>query len=123
MSEWIEASELSAILGESTVPLAEEPLAEILAKEPMRLIRVSRPSLRPLDLETYRVRLARSESEPMRTHALAEFVAVLEGLSEPACALVVQGRRSSYVLLLDRDRSVLIASAAIDPPPGADIGR
>jgi hypothetical protein len=95
----------------------QQSLLEILGEEPMRLIGVGRPSLEPLSLQTYQVRLARAlAGEGPCTYGLAEFVATLASLAEPASAVVVAGQISSYVLLLDSARSRIVAWTAVDPP-------
>ena len=119
MSDWIEASDLAAIVRASpNVAEAMEDLEKILEAEPLRMFRLDAASLSPLDLRTYQVRLARSKNDVAgpQTYQLQEFVEALHGLKEQASAVFVRGEVSTYILLVDAGRSSVIASTAIDPP-------
>lgn len=91
------------------------PLVDVLAHEPDLLVPVPEPTDVPVDLATYRVRLARWETGAgPNLHGIREFVAVLEGLDEPASPVVLPGETTSYIVLLSADRTRLLASTAID---------
>lgn len=118
MSRFIESSDLLRLAANSkALVAATQTLEEVLGEEPCRLIDVGDPSLEPVSLPAYRVRLARSnECEGPVTYGLEDFVSVLEALNEEASAVVVTGDTSTYVLLLDSSLTDIIAATAVDPP-------
>lgn len=118
MSRLIESSDLLRLAAKSeALVTATQTLEEVLGEEPCRLIDVGDPSLEPVSLPAYRVRLARSnEREGPVTYGLEHFVSVLEALNEEASAVVVTGDTSTYVLLLDSSLTDIIAATAVDPP-------
>jgi hypothetical protein len=116
-SRWLEPAELLRIARRDVTISGDEPLEAAIMREPSLLIRLGRPSTRPLDLNTYRIRRARWErGEGPRLTGMGEFMAVLESLTEPAGAVAIQGERTTYQFLLDPGATRVPASVAIDPP-------
>jgi hypothetical protein len=116
-SRWLEPADLLRIARRDVVIRGDESLEEVIMREPSLLIRLGTPSTQPLDLNTYRSRRDRWErGEGPRLTGMAEFMAVLESLTEPARAVGVQGQRTTYMFLLDPGATRVLASVAIDPP-------
>ena len=117
MKEWIERDELELLARRDVRVRGRQALGEALHDEPDLLVAVSQPANPPVDVETYRTRLARSRDGdgPVLT-GIEEFVDVLESLEEPASAVTITGVDTSYVLLLDADRQTILAALAIDRP-------
>ncbi len=117
MTPWIEKVALGEMVARTVVVEGAMPLEKVLKSEPDLLLPVSEPSLFPLDLYTYKVRLSRWEggSGPVLS-GIRDFVSVLENLEEPACWVMITGETTSYVLLISADWSKVLASMAIDSP-------
>lgn len=118
----IEPSDLLALVAGFPIR-GTEPVGEVVALRSAELIPVTEASLPPLDIATYEVRLQRwREGEGPHVTGIDDFVSALRSLDEPARAVTVSGKVTTYVYLLDSDMTRVIAAVAIDPPTiGTDL--
>jgi hypothetical protein len=114
---WIEPAELARLVERDVRISGDEAPAEAIMQEQNVPISLSGPSVRPLDLPTYRIRRDRWEAgEGPRLTGMRQFMDALESLAEPARVATVRGRRTNYVFLIDADVTRVLASVAVDAP-------
>jgi len=114
---WIEPAELLRLVERDVRTSGNESPAEAIMRDPNVHISLSSPSVRPLDLSTYRIRRDRWEAgEGPRLTGMRQFMDALESLAEPARVGTVRGRRSNCMLLIDADVTRVLASVAVDAP-------
>lgn len=117
MTSWIEPPDLLAVVGSVSV-VGVEPANDVILRNPSELIPVTDATLPPLDIDTYEVRLERwRHGEGPCLTGIEDFVSALRSLDEPARAVTVTGKVTTYVYLLDSAMMRAIAVVAIDPPP------
>jgi hypothetical protein len=114
---WIEPAELARLVERDVRISGDEAPAEAIVQEQNVPISLSGPSVRPLDLPTYGIRLDRWEAgQGPRLTGMRQFMDALESLAEPARVATVRGRRTNYVFLIDADVTRVLASVAVDAP-------
>ncbi|CAM3520305.1 hypothetical protein [Nocardioides zeicaulis] len=116
-TEWLPPDALLALVERDVVITGDESPRAVLMAEPALMVNVSSPSVPPLDLHTYQVRLARWEAgEGPRLTGMPEFVQALATTTVPTRAAVVSGTSTTYTFLLDAAMSKVLACVATDAP-------
>ena len=96
MTRWIGPAELAELVQRDIKIRGAETLYQVILREPESLIPVTEPGIPPVDVPTCEVRRARwHEGRGPTLVGVDEFMTVLTSLTEPACAVTVQGTRIS----------------------------
>lgn len=116
-TEWLARDALLALVERDTVVTGHESPSAVLTAEPALLVKVTAPSVPPLDLHTYQVRLERWEAgDGPHLTGMREFVRTLATITVPTRAAVVHGTSTTYTFLLDAAMSRVLACVAVDAP-------